>query len=728
MGVGRAIALFVSLALPLVTAGAAEADGMLDSFIADVRPGDLFPGADRIDKPQGDPPVAAAFAGDKKLGYLILNSDFVDSTGYSGKPIRILIALDMNAVIVAAKIVEHHEPIVLAGIPESKIKAAMTNYVGVNIAALETGKAERKQADIVSGATVTVMVIDDTVMHAASMAAQALELGGLKAVKQGEGTAEPIVDMDRSDVQPWQMLLDEGAVQRLEVTVDGVNKAFAKTDDPVAAARPERGKPDDTFVELYAAMVSVPTIGRSLLGEAEYDNLRKKLAKDQQAILLAGKGRYSFKGSGYVRGGIFDRFQIKQGDNAVRFHDHDYKRIRRIEAAGAPDLKENDIFIVPEDAEFHASRPWRIELLVGRATGATKKAFVTFDLPYQLPQKFLKVQAATIKATMKAPAGIVRKEGSPLWMTLWKQKIWQVVVLSVALVVLTAVFFFQGWLVRRPRLTEWVRTGFLIFTLVGIGWYANAQLSVVNILTVFNSLSTGFNWNYFLMEPLIFILWGAVAASLLFWGRGAFCGWLCPFGAMQELLSKIAKALHVPQIAVPWWLHERLWALKYVLFLVLFGVSLHSLNWAERLAEVEPFKTAIVLKFAREWPYVLFAASMLAAGLFIERFYCRYVCPLGAALAIPGKIRLFEWLKRYKECGAPCQRCARECMVQAIHPEGNINPNECLYCLHCQVVYVDDQRCYVLVQRRLKHERRTVGASRPRSLTEAVSDIENVTS
>ena len=44
-------------------------------------------------------------------------------------------------------------------------------------------------------------------------------------------------------------------------------------------------------------------------------------------------------------------------------------------------------------------------------------------------------------------------------------------------------------------------------------------------------------------------------------------------------------------------------------------------------------------------------------------------------------------------------------MVQAIHKEGNINVNECLYCLHCQVVYVDDHACPVLIQKRLKRER-----------------------
>ena len=69
---------------------------------------------------------------------------------------------------------------------------------------------------------------------------------------------------------------------------------------------------------------------------------------------------------------------------------------------------------------------------------------------------------------------------------------------------------------------------------------------------------------------------------------------------------------------------------------------------------------------------------------------------------------MFSWLKRYKECGSPCQRCSNECMVQAIHPEGDIDVNECLYCLHCQVLYTDDHACPVMIQKRLKKERRSV--------------------
>src|SRR5690606_30183605 len=108
----------------------------------------------------------------------------------------------------------------------------------------------------------------------------------------------------------------------------------------------------------------------------------------------------------------------------------------------------------------------------------------------------------------------------------------------------------------------------------------------------------------------------------------------------------------------------------------------------------------------REWWFVAFALALVAAGLFVERFFCRYLCPLGAALAIPGRMRMFDWLKRYRECGNPCMRCFNECPVEAIHPEGHINPNECISCLHCQVLYRHDYKCPVRVQRRLKREKR----------------------
>jgi NosR/NirI family nitrous oxide reductase transcriptional regulator len=194
------------------------------------------------------------------------------------------------------------------------------------------------------------------------------------------------------------------------------------------------------------------------------------------------------------------------------------------------------------------------------------------------------------------------------------------------------------------------------------------------------------------------------SASLL--GARAILRLALPFGALQELLNNIAQAVKIPQYRLPWGLHERLWPIKYIIFLGLFGMSLYSTAFAEQLAEVEPFKTVIILKFAREWPYVIYALTVLSAGLFVERFFCRYMCPLGGALAIPGRMRMFEWLRRWSECGSPCQRCANECPVQAIHPDGHINVNECIYCMHCQELYFDDHCCPHMIQVRLKREKR----------------------
>jgi polyferredoxin len=58
-----------------------------------------------------------------------------------------------------------------------------------------------------------------------------------------------------------------------------------------------------------------------------------------------------------------------------------------------------------------------------------------------------------------------------------------------------------------------------------------------------------------------------------------------------------------------------------------------AIGTAESAAEIEPFKTAITAKFSRGWPYVLYAGALLSVGLFTERAYCRFLCPLGGVLA-----------------------------------------------------------------------------------------------
>jgi NosR/NirI family nitrous oxide reductase transcriptional regulator len=315
----------------------------------------------------------------------------------------------------------------------------------------------------------------------------------------------------------------------------------------------------------------------------------------------------------------------------------------------------------------------------------------------------------------EVPVWWLGETSEPFWVGVWRERWWQVVVLCIALTVLTVILLFQDWLTRRPGLLRLVRTGFLLFTLLFIGWYTLAQLSVIHVLTFINAILHQFSWESFLVDPLIFVLWGFVALTLLLWGRGVYCGWLCPFGALQELLHQLAQRLGIPEYRFPDVVHERLTALKYVIFVALFGLSLQSIGYAARAAEVEPFKTAIVLHFNRDGIFLWYALALVLVAVFNRKFFCKYLCPLGAALAIPAPLRIFDWLRRRKECGRPCQICAKQCEVQAIRPTGEINPNECHYCLDCQVTYWDDHQCPPLSEKRVRKENSRAALERIRN-------------
>jgi len=678
--------LFASLATD-----PAKADS-LASFLPEITADDLVPGAESFGPVRDDVPVAPVLKGGETVAWAFLTSDFVGTTGYSGKPIHVVAAIDADAVLTGVKLVKHSEPIVLIGIPNSQMVELTEGYAGLDLKAEAASGGDAHDLDIISGATVTIMVIDDSLVRAGIKVSRALGLGGLSQVQTGPKRE---IDMTQDAVEDWATLSGDGSVRRMTLDIGQINKAFEDTGDERAAKRPEAGEPGDTYIDMHVALVSVPSIGKSLLGEAEYKNLTDWLEPGEHALLMLGRGAYSYKGSGYVRGGIFDRIQLIQGDNSVRFFDRQQRRLGALATEDSPSFVELDIFKIPADAEFDPAEPFRIQLLAQRAVGAIEKTFLTYDLGYKLPPRFLlPVEAPVVVEDATAEAAAK----SALWQRIWKDKTVEIGVLGVMLLVLTGVFFFQFHATMNARAFYWFRIGYLSVTLVFLGWYANAQLSVVNLMALAGSLRSGFTWDAFLLDPLVFIQWFAIAAALLFWGRGAYCGWLCPFGALQELLNKAARALKVPQWTLPWGLHERLWPLKYMIFLGLFGLSMVSIQMAETYAEIEPFKTAIILKFAREWPFVIFAVLLLVAGLFIERFYCRYLCPLGGALAIPARIRMFDWLRRYKECGSPCQTCANECPVQAIHPTGEINPNECVDCLHCQVLYQSESKCPVVIK------------------------------
>ncbi|MBC3911176.1 NosR/NirI family protein [Undibacterium umbellatum] len=648
---------------------------------------DVFPSAKSFSERMGQPPYVEAYgdpiAGKKTLlGYVMLSTDITDTPAYSGKPVVTLMGMDLKGRFVGIKVLKHSEPILLLGIPESALLNFNKQYLGKSVTdKIEVGQSRPDEGvlgvDAISGATVTV-IVQNQVMMASGM-----------AIARQTGIVAPTVREPAKYVLngrrlTWTELVKQGSVQRLLVKPEQVG--LEKNDVP--------------FIELWFGDLNHPDVGISLLGENSFNNLRSQLKPDEHALfIIRTDGIESFKGSGFVRGGMYDRIQVKQDADSYTFRDLDYLNLYGIVADGAPTYNESAIFIIRSKA-FSTAYPWKLSFLgnrVDRATGT--RSFASFDAKYWLADELL-----------QGGRPVVEEAAAP-YVRIWKSRAIEIGLFCLLLIVVTIAYAYREkltrmsthknkWPVNIFKYSAWI----LSITFVGFG--VMAQPSITQVLTWFHSLLFQWTWSLFLTDPFIFVFWIFIIITVFLFGRGLFCGWMCPFGSMSEAIYKIGEKIGLKrfQTHLPQAVHDKLKWLKYAIFFGLLAVSMFSMGLAEKLAEVEPFKTTFLVGITnRAWPYGLFVALILGISLFIERPYCKYICPLGAALAMPSTFRWFG-LKRKQDCNS-CKACAVGCGSLAIDKAGRIDHRECLHCLDCMVLYTDVKGCPPLSKERKRRDR-----------------------
>ena len=640
----------------------------------------VMPRADSFSERMGRPAYVEAYRtvdGVKRhIGYVFLSTDIVDIPAYSGKPVITLIGMDNEGIIVGTRILRHSEPILLLGIPEVVLTKFVNQYLGKFVGdKIEIGKSRPDAGyiglDAITGATVTVIAQNQVMLR--SGVAIARQVGIIKSEPKPQARFTGL-DALRS----WDELVREGSVQRLTVR-------------PEQLGLPRSPEP---YIEMHFGYLNVPAVGKSLLGVDSYNRLMARLAPGEHAIFIVANGVDSFKGSGFVRGGIYDRIQVAQDMDTFTFRDMDYFNLWGLEAEGAPSYQESGLFII-RDPVFSAAYPWSLVYLgnkLDRNTG--ERSFVSFDREYWLAPIYL--EGGRPKIVKPAPP----------WVRVWKMRAVEIGLFTAFLLAVATVYANRNRLTRMSnRKNKWpvnaFKYSFWLISVGFVGFYLLAQPSITQVLTWFHALLLQWRWELFLTDPFIFLFWIFIIITVFVWGRGLFCGWMCPFGSLSELLYKIGGAIGLKRfqfkLSKPW--HHRLKWVKYVVFFVLLAVSMFSMGLAEILSEVEPFKTTFLVGlFSRTWPYTLFAAGLLALSIFIERPFCKYLCPLGAALAVPSTFRWYG-LKRKQECDS-CKACAVGCGSLAIDKDGRIDQRECLLCLDCMVFYTDVHACPPLAKER----------------------------
>src|SRR5882672_5416631 len=630
----------------------------------------LFPQAAAYTGPMsGKPPAMPVYSAGRPIGFLFSTDELTDVVGFSGAPFNFVVGLDLQGKITGVVLVEHHEPIIDYNSMGPQLTRFIEQYTGLDLrgSVSFSGKGTPGGIDGISGATVSARAFNHAIVQSARLVARS------RGLTAGAASAAMIDTVNFSPLT-WSELIAVGAVQQIRIHPGG--KAGTGS--------------EDVALDLHAAVVNPASIGRNLLGPMRYGEHVVPYSPQDLIVVLMGKGPYSFVGTKVFATGTFDRVRIEQGARTFVLQRERmlYQYLPFVSAKGAPKFDEIGLFRIPAEKGIDVLAPWQLVIVRGDGSGSGAQTR-EFKLTYSLPPRFVLPPAEpSAQEPLDAP-----------WRESWRAQARNIVVLGFGLLVLTVMLIALQRLTRHARLYQALRIGFLLFTLVWIGWIAGAQLSIINVFAWLHGLINGNGLAVLLADPLLCVLMAFVVVSLVIWGRGVFCGWLCPFGALQEFLAKLARVVSFPQWSPSYRAHRMLWPLKYVSLAVLAVASLHGLQTMAVAAEIEPFKTVISLRMDRTWPFVVFALVVLAAGLFVERAFCRFLCPLGAAMAIGGRLRLrrFTTLKRRPECGSPCQLCANRCPIQAIEPSGAINMDECFYCLDCQVIHNDANVCPPLV-------------------------------
>jgi NapH/MauN family ferredoxin-type protein len=243
---------------------------------------------------------------------------------------------------------------------------------------------------------------------------------------------------------------------------------------------------------------------------------------------------------------------------------------------------------------------------------------------------------------------------------------------------------------QRIRLLRYLSQGFVVLLIAYLGIRHQVTgggprgSAPIDSYCVFGGAET--LWTYittgaFMAKTNVsnFILLGAAILVTVLTGA-SFCGWICPVGAMQDALGGVGKKLFKRTFTPPRSWDRYLRHLRFAsLLLVLYMTARFGSLW---FADYDPFKFLFHFSFETALPIVLIVVFVIASIL-SERFWCKYLCPLGGLFSLLSKLSLFKLRRNTTSC-VNCNLCTRSCPVGLDVSNANVlNDGQCIKCLNC---------------------------------------------
>jgi len=626
-----------------LSSAAQELDALETPFSLDVQQvwlEQVLPIAESFGEQQGDPPVWPGYRRNsltrvrELAGYAFLSRDVPpEEPGYSA-PIDMLIGVDTEHHITGLKILNYEETYLRIKGDFLADRAILSQF---NDKPLSDEFRIGRDFDGLAGSTVSVFAIARGAREAARRVASAyLDYSPVDPIQAAR--AQRVTEI----MQRYKLseMLENRLVQQLDVTL-----------------------PDQKTLQLSFTYMTDPALGHYWVGE---DNFRaaeraasiNPVGNELLLVAAAGTGAEQFQ---------YYQLQVRQSEaNALsffrRFTADSYLPLN-VSASTTPfNAQQWGAIVLP--ANIDVTRPFT---LAYRPLGSPERSTLDFQLsglPLDLASGQSLLSPTEIETILKSENGWLKKffADPP-----WGETPWQ----KVGLLLLILAGCMTAFFTKRATI-RWLT---LLLTFCYLGFIDGGFVSVSHLV---NIIKLG---PAFLLSNLpLLLIFGFTVMTTLLWGR-LFCSSLCPFGALQDFITRFGPRRW--RRRVPQGIHDNAIYLKYLIL----GLILTGAVVAEQVSlfqYFEPFGTLFFMDGTRALFSILIA--FLAACFVVPRFYCRYACPLGAALGVVALVSPWR-IRRVPQCEF-CILCEQACPTGAIRRQ-NIDFKECVRCDVCDLKLIN---------------------------------------